>query len=130
MLQISPFTFPSGVFVWHNILLQQILRMLCYISAVVSFPLCLINLLYFILIALYSDATTSFKHKNSLQIQNHSPNQTTRMFPSRSCSSEGQMAHCPVLSCCSFVQIPQEDRGEILLLTTGGNGCFYSDSLY
>lgn len=107
--------------------------MLCFISVVVNFPQCLMNLLYFILyevILLNSGARTSFQHMNSSQIQNRSSNQTMLIFPNRSCSNQRQMAHCPVLSCCNFVQMSQEkDRGEILLLTTGGNGCSYSDSL-
>ena len=119
------------VFLFAIIFCSSKYLVLCFISVVVSFPLCLIDLLYFILIALYSDARTSFKRKNSLQTQNHSSNQTTLMFPRRSCSSQRQMAHCSVLSCCNFVQMSQEkDRGEILLLTTGGNGCSCSDSLY
>lgn len=93
-------------FVWHNLLLWQILRMLCFISVIVGFPLCLTDLLYFVLM-LYSDVRTSLKHKNNSQIQNHST-QTALLFSNRSCSSQCQMARFPVLSCCNFVQMSQE----------------------
>lgn len=106
ILEISLSPFSNGVFLFAIIFCSGKYLgfiVLCFISVIVGFPLSLTDLLYFVLM-LYSDVRTSLKHKSNSQIQNHLT-QTALLFSNRSCSSQCQMAHSPVLSSCNFVQM-------------------------
>lgn len=109
MLEISLSPFSNGLFLFPMISCSGkylCFIMLRFISVIVGFPLSLTDLLYFVLM-LYSDVRTSLKHESNSQIQNHST-PTALLFSNRSCSSQCQMAHSPVLCSCNFVQMSQE----------------------